>query len=102
MGQFVDGHWQAQNLIDFGDAMIGDFHYELIALHLDLFKTNKTLLRAYLDAYELAEDDRQQLPHRAMSLTLLHRFDVLEGLAGMGIDLAKVETLNELEDILWR
>ncbi|MEM7028621.1 MAG: aminoglycoside phosphotransferase family protein [Chloroflexota bacterium] len=101
MGQFSNEHWQPQHLIDFGDAMVGDFHYELIALHLDLFKANKTLLQAYLESYGLSDDDRQRLPHRAMSLTLLHRFDVLEGLPELGIHLTEFATLKDLETRLW-
>jgi hygromycin-B 7''-O-kinase len=38
-------------LIDFGDAMVGDLHYELAALHLDLFDCDKRLLRQFLDHY---------------------------------------------------
>ena len=101
LGQLSAGRWESQHLIDFGDAMLGDFHYELIALHLDLFRCDKRLLKAYLDAYGLDAEMHRQLSHRAMSLTLLHRFDVLAPFPERFPAAFQVESLTALESLLW-
>jgi len=38
LGRLEGGRWKSLALIDFGDAMIGNQYYELVALHLDLFR----------------------------------------------------------------
>ena len=101
LGRLEGGRWTTLGLIDFGDAMAADWGYELIALHLDLFRCNKRLLAAYLAAYGLSEGARRGLPAKAMSLTLLHRFNVLEGVFGRYPKADAVSTLGELATLLW-
>jgi aminoglycoside phosphotransferase (APT) family kinase protein len=55
LGRMVSGKWQTLAIIDWGDAMTGNLLYELVALHLDLFHSDKQLLRACLEAYGLPE-----------------------------------------------
>lgn len=101
LGRLDKGRWTTLGLIDFGDATVADLGYELIALHLDLFRCNKRLLAAYLAAYGLDEQALCTLPAKAMSLTLLHRFNVLEGLFGHYPKADAVSTLDELASLLW-
>ena len=101
LGALQNGSWKTRAIIDFGDAMAGDPAYELIPLHLDLFHQDRRLLRAYLDAYGLDAAAQQVLPHRAMSLALLHMFDVLNGCFTTA-DLAATATLAELAERLWQ
>ena len=79
LGRFDGGRWSMAGLIDFGDAMVGDPAYELIALHLDAFRCDRRLLAAFLAAYDPAGGGRagRGMIERARHLTLLHRFDVL-------------------------
>ena len=102
LGRLWNGSWKSMALIDFGDAMIGNLYYELVALHLDLFRGEKPLLAAYLDAYGLDEQARRELPVRAMNMALLHRFDVLEPVFKREPSLRQVATLGELADVLWK
>ena len=102
LGRLEDGRWNSLALIDFGDAMIGDFYYELVALHLDLFHGEKRLLAVYLDAYGLDEQARRKLPIRAMNMALLHRFDVLGPVFEREPRLRQVSTFDELADALWK
>jgi hypothetical protein len=81
--------------------MIGNFYYELVALHLDLFHGEKRLLAAYLDAYGLDEQARRKLPIRAMKMALLHRFDVLGPVFEREPRLRQVSTLDQLAGMLW-
>ncbi len=100
-GQLTETGWQMRGLIDFGDAMVADWGYELIALHLALFRCDKSLLAAYLEAYNLGHAARQQLPHKVMTLTLLHRFNVLEGAFKVYPEIADLATLADLASLLW-
>ena len=101
LGRLEDGHWTTCALIDYGDAMVGDLYYELVALHLDLFACDKRLLRAYLDAYGLAGPFRRLLPAAAMSTTLLHRFDVLASMFASHPRAREAASLDELAALLW-
>ena len=101
LGRLESGRWNSLALIDFGDAMIGNLFYELVALHLDLFHGEKRLLAAYLDAYGLDVPVRRKLPVRAMNMALLHRFNVLEPVFEREPALRRVATLGELADVLW-
>ena len=99
LGRVVDGRWQSLALIDFGDAMTGDLLYELSALHLDMFRGEKRLLRAFLDAYGMTEEARAALPHQALATSLLHQFNDFEALEPGRL---AARTLEELADDLWR
>ena len=103
LGRLENGHWHSTALIDFGDAMTGSLYYELVALHLDLFRCDKRLLRAYLDAYGLGEASRRQLPVKAMTLTLLHRFNTycMEGIFRRDPQTLKLATLEEMAARIW-
>jgi hygromycin-B 7''-O-kinase len=97
LGDFVGGQWLPSGVIDFGDAKVGDPVYELVALHLGLFRGNKTLLNAALSAYAdscILID----LPRRAMAYTLLHEFNVLEG---MHEQIQTIATLEDLAEHIW-
>jgi len=101
LGELSNHRWMNGYIIDFDDAMVGDIAYELVALHLDLFRADKRLLAAYLDAHGLDQAARQSLPKRAMSVTLLHRFDVLEGRYKQFLRTNEVKTLEQLASLLW-
>ena len=96
----ADG-WRTTALIDFGDAMVGDHLYELVALHLDMFHCDKALRGAYLDAYGVDRSLRRTLPRRAMSTTLLHQFDVCVTLPGRVEGLEQTADLERLADAIW-
>jgi hygromycin-B 7''-O-kinase len=95
LGRLVQGHWQPTGLIDFGDARTGDPVYEFIALHLDVFRGDKRLLKSALDAYGEIPPD---FVRRATALTLLHEFDVL---AGVPFDLRSVPDFETFGAQLW-
>lgn len=100
LGRFEGGRWQTLALIDWGDAMVGDLLYELAALHLGLFRGDRRLLRAYLDAYGLPAGARRSLPRAALSVALLHRFNVFEACAACP-QVRRAASLEELAALLW-
>lgn len=98
LGRLQGGRWQTLGIIDWGDSRVGSLLYELVALHLDLFRGDKRLLRAYLEAYGLPPAWREDFARRAMATTLLHQFDVL---AGVSKRCCMAGSLDVLADDLW-
>jgi hygromycin-B 7''-O-kinase len=102
LGRLEHGRWITLGLIDFGDAMVGNLYYELVALHLDLFRCDKRLLRAFLNAYRPDERLRRNFAARAMTATLLHQFDVLVLVSPLLKRQAReIASLAELGSLLW-
>jgi hygromycin-B 7''-O-kinase len=101
LGDDVGATWQPSGIIDFGDAMAGDRLYELVALHLGLFRCDKRLLRTFLDAYGFDPGLRRDFVRRAMSLTLLHEFNVLSSVFPAYPGAGRVTSLAELATLLW-
>lgn len=99
LGGLEAGQWVTLGLIDYGDARVANVFYDLAALHIDLFRGDKRLLKAYLDAYELK--DRRQFAHKAMSIALLHEFNILSILTDTGPMTRQVDTLNEMAMRIW-
>ncbi len=88
-------------LIDFGDAMAGDPAYDLIALHLDAFRCDTRLLRAFLAAYGVDGAERRALLGRATALTLLHQFNALGVALERAPDLTGAPDLGGVLSGLW-
>jgi hygromycin-B 7''-O-kinase len=101
LGDFRAGHWRPTGLIDFGDAQVGDPAYELPALHLGLFHGDKALLRAWRTAYGGRATGDARWIRRAMSMTLLHQFDVLTDLFRALPAARRITSLEELATLLW-
>jgi hygromycin-B 7''-O-kinase len=101
LGFLKDGQWQTNGIIDFGDARVGDWHFELIALHLGLFYGDKTLLRAFLESYGIDKMGEAQFVHKAMTYTLLFEFDVLNPIFLDKPTLRSVNSLADLAERLW-
>ena len=74
LGSVVNGKWVTAGLIDFGDAIVGNLFYELVALHLDLFQGSKPLLQTFLETYQPEKKFLVDFSIRAMNMILLHQF----------------------------
>lgn len=98
---FVEGEPGAldpRGLVDFNDAYEGDPHYDLVAVHLKTFGGDKTLLRAFLEAYGWGELGRKWT-RRMMALTLAHDYDMFQPVADRIP--AGVASLDDLAKLLW-
>jgi hygromycin-B 7''-O-kinase len=100
-----DGRLSA--IIDWGDAIVTDQHYELAKLHLDTFDGDKGLLRAFLEAshWPVAEDfAHKALAHalyrQAYGLVQHHSMDVFYKLPDR-FPLQEFETLEQLAAVLF-
>jgi hygromycin-B 7''-O-kinase len=106
-GDLVASHAFFENgrltgIIDWGDAMVTDRHYELIQLYRDMFDCDMVLLRVFLDASEWPVD--KNFPRKALGLALYrqavglaqhHTMDVFEPVAAL-LPLHDIGTLDEL------
>jgi hygromycin-B 7''-O-kinase len=101
LGAFEGERWRPVGIIDFGDAMVGDRMYELVALHLGLFRCDKRLLRAFLDDYGFDAGLRRDFARRALSMTLLHQFDVLSDVLARFPGAADSDDLAGLAALMW-
>jgi hypothetical protein len=93
--------WAIRGLIDWGDARLGDRFYELPALHLGLFHGDRAMLRAFLETYGWPDHRSDAFVRRAMTMTLLHEFNVLDGVGSL-VDVDTIASLDDLADALWR
>ncbi len=89
-------------VIDWGDAMVTDRHYELIQIYRDMLHCDKALFRVFLDACEwpVAGDfPRRVLGHalhrQAVGLAQHHSMDVFEPIAAR-LPLNAIGNLDEL------
>ena len=87
-------------IIDWGDALACDPHYELPALRCGTFGGERRLLRAFLDGYGWTHSAGEELIHRAMTMTLLFEFNVLHDVAPRIAERAP-HTLDEVARFLW-
>lgn len=85
-------------IIDWGDAMVTDPYYDLGALYLDAFGCDPSLLRAFLDGYGWTVG--ADFTRRAMSATLMHRFDLFGALPDR-LHTHRFDTLDAFAAALW-
>ncbi|MGF1472524.1 MAG: phosphotransferase family protein [Rubrobacteraceae bacterium] len=98
---FVD-NGRFAGIIDWGDAIVIDRHYELIQLHRDMFDCDKTLLRIFLEAsnWPVGKDFSRKamalaLHRQAIGLVQHHTMDVFEPIAAR-LPLQDIATLDDL------
>jgi len=102
LGRLDGDRWTTLGLIDFGDAMIGDLFYEIIAIHVDMFRYDKSMLRAFLDGYNLDARRRDRFHVKALTVALLHLFSTLGDRVFAPFPRAReAATLDELAALLW-
>lgn len=104
---FIDDG-RVAGIIDWGDALVTDRHYELIQLYRDMFDCDKALFRVFLDASDWPVTPH--FPHQTLGLALYrqaiglaqHRtMDVFEPIAAR-YPFRDIATLDELALALFR
>ena len=103
---FVDDG-RLSGIIDWGDAMPTDRHYELIQLYRDMFGCDKALFRVFLDAcdWPIGQDFPRKtlglaLYRQAVGLAQHHSMDVFEPIAAL-LPLRDIDTLDDLASELF-
>jgi hygromycin-B 7''-O-kinase len=101
LGEWQDGRWIAAGLIDFGDARTGDWLYDLIALHIDLFRCDNAMLGAFLAAYGAGVGPREGFARRMLGLSLLYPHNDFGTVMRAVPEAATAGSLEELAALLW-
>jgi aminoglycoside phosphotransferase len=89
---FVDAHGLV-GVIDWGDAIVADPWYELVAVRFDGLGGDRALFRTFLDAYDWPADPKHAV--RALQGVLLFQFNAIEHLSEL-TDLSRFATLDDL------
>jgi len=89
-------------MIDFGDAIVGDLMFELIPLHLDAFRCNKSLLLAFVESYGLTEKLNADGSKKLMNWCLLHPFNVMAGIFERHPEIGCLANLEDVAAWLWQ
>ncbi|KTC82988.1 aminoglycoside phosphotransferase family protein [Legionella brunensis] len=98
----VEGVWHISGLIDFGDAMLGHYKYDLLGPGAFLIQGDKELLKAFLSAYGFLPNElNAELSHQLTALMLLHKYSNLEFQVRIADWKSKVSSLKELEHLVW-
>ena len=101
LGTFDGPHWKPGGIIDFGDVVVGDPIYDLVALHVGLTHCDKQLLRFFLEASGTGLERQPEFAQRAMSATLLFEFNVLEQVFADHPSARNLASLAELAAWMW-
>ena len=94
---FVDGKGLT-SIIDWGDAIVADPTYELVAVRFDGLRCDPGLFEAFLDGY--GWPDAAEFARGALQAVLTFQFDAISTIARM-VDLAAVDTLDDLSRVLF-
>ncbi|MGQ3889973.1 aminoglycoside phosphotransferase family protein [Legionella sp. CNM-1927-20] len=98
----IKGVWHISGLIDFGDAKLGYYKYDLLGPGVFLIQGNKELLKVFLNAYGfLPHEINADLSHQLTALMLLHKYSNLEIQIRIPGWQNKVSSLKELENLVW-
>ncbi|MGB3306563.1 MAG: aminoglycoside phosphotransferase family protein [Thermomicrobiales bacterium] len=102
LGEWRDDWWTPTGVIDFGVARLGDRMYELVSLHIECSGSDKGMLWAFLDHYgREAWPSGCDFARRAMSMTLLHEFNVLKTVFERYPEARDAPSLEALAAYLW-
>lgn len=103
---FVEGG-RFGGIIDWGDALVADRHYELAQIHLNLLAGDKTLLRTFLEHSNWPVEPAfahqalaQAFQRQAVGLAQHRTMDVFYRVPDL-VPLLDIETLDELADALF-
>ncbi|KAL4280497.1 hypothetical protein GQ457_03G033490 [Hibiscus cannabinus] len=119
----VNGHsnggeaksWCPSYILDFSNLSVGDSIYDLVPLHLDVFRGNSTLLKQFLKSYKLpltrkktkqgsmrvSDDKFGRLSYHAMCYCILHDENALGSLFKVWKELRTAESWEEVELKVW-
>ncbi len=98
----IDGIWHIAGLIDFGDAMLGHYKYDLLGPGAFLIQGDTELLKTFLRAYGfLPSELNEELSQQLTALMLLHKYSNLDVQVRIADWKNKVTSLKELERLVW-
>ncbi|XP_020092912.1 F-box protein At1g78280 isoform X3 [Ananas comosus] len=109
--------WIPTHIIDFSDLSIGDPLYDLIPLYLDVFRGDVSLLKKFLESYNLplsrraadhtppycgsAENKFKRISYRATCYCILHEENVLGAIFSLWKELRTATSWQIVEEAVW-
>jgi len=93
--------FQPVSIIDYGDSRSGDRIYELMPIHIDVFRCDSQLTMSLMKAYGIENFDQETFSYRAMCYTILHQQDALRSVFKHHPEWIDIQDLKELEKNLW-
>lgn len=103
IGKFMeDMSYKPKGVIDFGDSLVGDPLYDLVTIHIDVFKCNKQYTLELMKSYGIDLWKREDFAYKMMCYTLLHREDPFRSIYEKHPEWKEIPTLFELESVLYR
>ncbi|KAK6277496.1 F-box domain - like 10 [Theobroma cacao] len=106
--------WHPNYILDFSDLSIGDPIYDLIPVHLDVFRGDSRLLKHFLQSYKLPLmrktsengsvtgcDKFGRLSYHAMCYCILHEENILGAIFSIWKELRTAESWKEVEQTVW-
>lgn len=110
--ELINKRWKPLSVIDFGDSMLGDRHYDFVAIYVSTFRCNKSLMRVFLESYNngnssthspviLWPQHPEKFAYICMCYTLLHKQDALRTVFHHVPSLKNDMSLKEIEQALW-
>jgi hygromycin-B 7''-O-kinase len=100
--QWKEETWKLTGMIDFADCMIGFHEYDLLGPAVFMACGDRELTRALFLSYGYTKESlNTPLKKRLTLLMLLHRYSNLKAQIQLERWEEKVNSLTELEDLLW-
>ncbi|XP_010273004.1 PREDICTED: F-box protein At1g78280 [Nelumbo nucifera] len=106
--------WSPNHILDFSDLSIGDPIYDLIPIHLDVFKGDSRLFWRFLESYRLpfmrktsecrpleSGNKFERLSYHAMCYCILHEENVLGAIFSLWKELRGANSWEEVEKTVW-
>jgi len=96
--------WMPSAIVDFGDAMVGDPIYDIVALHLSVFRCDSVLLHYFLQSYgwEFSHNGWDMFAYKAMCYTLMHKEDAIRTVISFHPEWQTITSLTELANAIWK
>jgi hygromycin-B 7''-O-kinase len=102
MVEHTDNSWRHVSYVDFGDAMIGPREYEVVAPGVDMVRGDPELLQELLMAAGYTADQLdEELRHRLMTCTLVHRYLTMADLMSLIPEADAATSVEDLASVVW-
>ncbi|MHB1910436.1 MAG: phosphotransferase family protein [Acidimicrobiales bacterium] len=89
---------ELEGIIDWGEAIVADRHYDFVAVYLDAFSGSAELFEAFLEGYGLDRDEA--FTTRALQGVLEFQFDAISRIGEL-VSPSSIRTLDELAERLF-
>eukprot|EP01124_Arcella_intermedia_P003944 TRINITY_DN12224_c0_g1_i2.p1 TRINITY_DN12224_c0_g1~~TRINITY_DN12224_c0_g1_i2.p1 ORF type:complete len:284 (-),score=51.22 TRINITY_DN12224_c0_g1_i2:23-874(-) len=102
IGRLEGKTWHPIGVLDFGDSRLGDPLYDLIPIHIDIFKCDKALTMSLMESYGLEYwKGQSRFAYRAMCYTIMHEQPAVLGVFRSHPEWKQIQDIKELEKLVW-